>query len=73
LWVLLAEIRLKVNEGTQRTSVSVRLSKITTIPMCVTGTVEPLGNLTKVKTTAVMVVKRDGQLIMWSVATVSII
>jgi hypothetical protein len=61
--ILLAEIRLKEKEGTQRTSVSVRLSDITTVPMCVIGTTEPLGNLTKVDTTAVIFVKRDGQLI----------
>jgi hypothetical protein len=63
LMSLLVEIRLKVNDGTHSTSVNVRFSKIKIVPMCVTRTTEPLGSLTKLETTAVMVVNNEGQLI----------
>jgi hypothetical protein len=66
-------MRLKVKEGTHKTSVNVRLAEMTTVPVCVTGTTKPFGSLKNVETTAVIVVKRDGQLIIWSVAPVSII
>jgi hypothetical protein len=72
LMILLAEMRLN-EKGTQRTSVNIRLSEMNTVPMCVTGTTDPFGNLTKEDTTAVIVVNNEGQLIMWSVAPVSII
>jgi hypothetical protein len=63
LIILLAEMRLKVKEGTHKTSVNVRLAEMTTVPVCVTGTTKPFGSLKNVETTAVIVVKRDGQLI----------
>jgi hypothetical protein len=43
---LVAEIRLKVKEGTHKTSVKVRVSEIVTVPMCVTLAIEPFGSLT---------------------------
>ena len=68
---MLAEIRLKLKEGTHKTSVNVRLSESLMVPMCVTDALAPLGKFTWVETMAVIVVKRDEQLIMWSVALVS--
>jgi hypothetical protein len=41
---LLAEIKLKLKEGTHKTSVSIRLSEILTVPMCVTVAIAPLGS-----------------------------
>jgi hypothetical protein len=70
---LLAEMRLKVKEGTHKTSVNVRLSESLIVPMCVTAAMEPLGKWTDVETIAVIEVKKDGELTMWSVAPVSII
>lgn len=46
LMSLLAEIRLKVNEGTHKTLVNVRVYEIVIVPMCVTEAIEPLGNFT---------------------------
>jgi hypothetical protein len=43
---LLAEIRLKVKEGTHKTPVKVRVYDIVTVPMCVTEAIEALGSLT---------------------------
>ena len=56
---LLAEMRLKVKEGTHNTPLNVRFSKSVTIPMCVTIAIEPLGNFTCDEATAVMEVKMD--------------
>ena len=43
---LLTEIRLKWNEGTHNTSVKMREDESLIVPMCVTGTILPLGNST---------------------------
>jgi hypothetical protein len=43
---LLAEIRLKLKEGTHKTSVNVRLSESLMVPMCVTDALAPLGKFT---------------------------
>jgi hypothetical protein len=40
-----AEIRLKVKEGTHKTPVKVRVFAIVTVPMCVTLAIEPFGGL----------------------------
>ena len=61
---LLAEMRLKVKEGTHNTSINVRFSKSVTVPMCVTEAIEPLGSFTCDETVAVIDVKRDMQPIM---------
>ena len=66
-------MRLKVKEGTHNTQVNVRFSEGVTVPMCVITAIEPLGNFTCDETTTVMEVKSDEQLIIWSVALVSII
>jgi hypothetical protein len=42
LMSLVAEIRLKAKEGTHKTLVKVRVSKIVIVPMCVTLAIEPL-------------------------------
>jgi hypothetical protein len=63
LMILLAEIRLKVNDETHSTSVNVRFYEIKIVSMCITGTTELLGSLTKLETTAVIVVINEGQLI----------
>jgi len=70
---LLAKIRLKVKEGTQRTSVKIKESENLTVPICVTKANWPLGNLTYEDTTAVIVVKWWVELTIWSVALVSMI
>jgi hypothetical protein len=44
---LLGEIKLKLKEGTHRTPFSVRLSKILTLPMCVTEAIAPFSSLTR--------------------------
>ena len=62
---------MKLKEGTYKTPINVRLSESLTVPMCVTDALAPLGKFTWVETMAVIVVKRDEQLIMWSVAPVS--
>jgi hypothetical protein len=59
---LLAEMRLKVKEGTHKTSVNVRFSESLIVPMCVTAAMEPFGKFICVETIAVMEVKRDGEL-----------
>jgi hypothetical protein len=64
LMSLVAEIKLKVKEGTHKTPVKVRVSEIVTVPMCVTLAIEPFGSLTWVETTEVMVVNIEEQLIM---------
>jgi hypothetical protein len=64
LMSLVAEIKLKVKEGTHKTPVKVRVSEIVIVPMCVTLAIEPFGSLTWVETTAVMVVNIEEQLIM---------
>jgi hypothetical protein len=47
LMSLLGEIKLKLKEGTHRTPFSVRLSKILTLPMCVTEAIAPFSSLTR--------------------------
>jgi hypothetical protein len=64
LMSLLAEIRLKVKDGTHKTSVNVRSSESLTVPMCITDAIDPLGSFTCMETIAVIEVKRDEQLIM---------
>jgi hypothetical protein len=61
---LVAEIRLKVKEGTHKTSIKLRVSEIVTVPICVTLAIEPFGSLTWVETTTIMVVNIEEQLIM---------
>jgi hypothetical protein len=56
---LLAEIRLKENEGTQKTSVRIRFSDILTVPICVTEAYLPFGNRTNLETIEVMDVRQD--------------
>ena len=41
---LLTEMRLKWNEGTHKTFVKMGEGESVTVPMCVTGTILPLGN-----------------------------
>ena len=53
-----------MKEGTHKTLVEVRVSKIVTVRMCVTLAIEPFGSLTWVDTIAVMVVNIEEQLIM---------
>ena len=61
---LVAEIRLKLKEGTHKTPVKVRVFEIVTVPMCVTLAIEPFSSLTWVDIAAVMVVNIEKQLIM---------
>jgi hypothetical protein len=61
---LVAEIRLKVKEGTHKTPIKLRVSEIVTVPICVTLAIEPFGSLTWVETTTIMVVNIEEQLIM---------
>jgi len=61
-----------LNDGTHKTLVRMRFSKILTVPTCVTKVVSPLGKLTKVFTIAITVVKHDKECTMWSVAPMSI-
>ncbi len=70
---LLAEIRLKEKEGTQRTLVKIKESENLTVPMCVTKANWPLGNLTWEDITAVIDVRWWMELTIWSVAPVSMI
>jgi hypothetical protein len=67
---LLTDTRLKENEGTQRTLVRVRVEETLTVPMWVTVAKLPFGNLTKLETNAMMVVKYDVEQTIWSVAPV---
>jgi hypothetical protein len=50
LMSLVAEIRLKVKEGTHKTLGKVRVYEIVTIPVFVTLVIEPFGSLTWVET-----------------------
>jgi len=59
LSILLAEIKLKENEGTQRTSVKMRCSIIQTVPICVTEAKFSLGNLTDLVTVEVIEVRQE--------------
>jgi hypothetical protein len=70
---LLAEIRLKEKEGTQRTFVRVNVAEILTVPIWVTSANDLLGNFTFLETVAVIDVKKVMELTMWSVAPVSMI
>jgi hypothetical protein len=65
--------RLKENEGTYKTLVSVKCVEILTVPMWVTRANLPLGNFNLVEMVVVIEVKREMELIIWSVARVSII
>ena len=62
---------MKLNEGTHRTLWRTRLSKILTVPICVTKAVSPFGRLTCVFRVAVIEVKQDTECIIWPVAHVS--
>ena len=44
LMSLVAEIKMKVKEGTHKTPVKVRVLEIVTVPMCVTFAIEPFWN-----------------------------
>jgi hypothetical protein len=70
---LLAEIRLKVKEGTHMTSVKIKESEIFTVSICVTKAIWPLDNFTCEETTEVIVVKYLIELTIWSVTPVSMI
>ena len=60
---LVAEIRLKVKEGTHKTPIKVRVSEIEAVPMCVTLAIKPFGSLTWVDTIPLLVVNIKEQLI----------
>ena len=66
-------MRLKVKEGTHKTSINVRFSESLIVPMCVTAAMELFGKFTYVDTIAVIEVKRDEELTIWSIAPISII
>ncbi len=70
---LRAEIELKVNDGTQRTLVSVRVSESLTVPMWAIEATAPFGRWTVVEMVAVIVVKKEIEQTIWSVAPVSTI
>lgn len=53
------EMKLKVNDGIQRTFVKIKESVNATVPICVTVTFRPLGRLTYVWDTGVKEVKYD--------------
>ena len=55
----LTKRRLKINEGTHKTLVSISVFDIFTIPTCVTNVVSPFGRLTKVLRVAIMEAKHD--------------
>jgi len=69
---LLAEIKLKEKEGTQR-SCKIRCLESLTVPIWVTMAKLPFGNFTREEMVAVIEVNNDIVLIIWSVAPVSII
>jgi hypothetical protein len=68
---LLTEMRLKWNEGTHKTFVKMREGESVTVPMCVIGTILPLGNSTLARMVEVMVLRHEMECTMWSVAPVS--
>ena len=68
-----AEIKLNAKEDTHKTLVRMKCSEILTVPMCVTETKSPLGSLIDVDKVAVIVVNKETQLIIWSMALVSMI
>jgi hypothetical protein len=70
---LLIDIKLNEKEGIQSTSVRTKDSEILIVPMWVTESYCPLGNLTDLETTEVILVKNDMEHIMWSVAPISMI
>jgi hypothetical protein len=70
---LLAESRLKENDGLHNTSVRIKSLEIWTVPIWVTAANCPLGNLTWVDTTIVIVVRKEIEPTIWSVALVSMI
>jgi hypothetical protein len=53
------EIKFTENEGTQTTSVKIKVSVILTVPICVTKAYFSLGNLTDFETIEVMDVRKD--------------
>jgi hypothetical protein len=63
---------LKLKEGTHRTPVSMRLSEILTLPMCVTEVIAPFRSLTRGHNSSDGSEKEVEQII-WSVAPVSTI
>jgi len=70
---LLTDKRLKEKEGTHKTLVSVRCAEIWTVPMWVTRANWPFGSLTLVERVVVIEVNNEMELIIWSMAPVSII
>jgi hypothetical protein len=70
---LLAESRLKENDGMHNTSVRIKSLETRTVPIWVTAANCPLGNLTWVDTTVVIVVRKEIEPTIWSVAPVSMI
>jgi len=68
---LLTEIKLKENEGMQRTSVKIKVSEILTVPIWVTAAYCPLGNFTVLEVIEVIEVNKEIEQIIWSVAPVS--
>ena len=71
-WVnLLIETRLKEKDGMQRTFSRIRKAETCTVPMWVTLAMSPLGNLTEIWTVKVMVLKKEMEWTMRSVAPLS--
>ena len=64
LMSLVVEIRLKMKEGTHKTSIKVRVFEIVIVLMCVTLAIEQFGSLTWVDTITIMVISIEEQLIM---------
>jgi hypothetical protein len=73
LMSLLTDIKLKVKDGTHKTLVSVRLFEILMVPMWVTEATTPFGSWTLVEMIAVILVKKETEQTIWSVALVSTI
>ena len=68
---LLTKIRLKEKVGTQITFSRIKAEVSWTVPMCVTRTFSPFGKCTKEDIELVILVNKDMEWMMWSVAPVS--
>ena len=68
----LIERRLKLNERTHKTLVSISVSDTFIVPTCVTNAVSPFGRLTKVLRVSIIEVKHDMEWTIWSIVPVSI-
>ena len=65
------DIKLNVKEGTHSTFSRTKLAVTWIVPMCVTETFSPLGNLTKEAIELVILVNNSTEWTMWYVALVS--